>query len=571
MNASATDRAKAPLAAGAVLTALLLASTAAAQPVQLTPPPQQSPAQQAPAGAPTRLVPFGQTPPFTQTPAPTAPAGIQVEALGALSADTGGPLTPANGGLPAEAWAGTARPLADGLIATLPEQVRSAALRRALVRLFLSDLVPPAGSGGDRGFAGRRLEALARTGLLDAARDLAVAVPPSLDDGPAALALFQGRVLAGDTDTACLDGPDYVKRFADPAFQKLMIACQVRNGETAAATLGVDMLREQGNLDEPFLLLAESAAAGRTAAVKGVARPTPTQLALILASKRSPDAETRVTAPASLVALARAAEAPMPLRLAAAEQAAMLGLLAPADLGAVYQSVSIPAADLKDPLTAVQKRSGAQARALLVQALRNADSIGVKAELLRAAVDAGDAALLSGSYGAVLMQEIGQVPPGIAYGFLAPFAARVSLLQGRVDLARAWVEIARADAVSGNADPVPYQRLWPIALLNGLARPGDMPMEEWLAGVGAVPEDADATARAGSVLALLAAAGQPVDPAVADSLLLRSMGTAPTLGGGGQGGGADAGGAAGRIDPLVAARLGDAAAQGRMGETLLLT
>lgn len=577
MSASAADLRPTAILVRALTLALILgaAPAALAQPTPLGPSPlgpapvQEQPAAEAPqpqggapqpgpsqSGAPLRLVPFGQAQ-QPAAPQPTAPSGLEVEALGTLSVDGGGTLMPGSGGLPQDAWAGTPRPLAEGLIATLPERISSAAMRAALSRLLLSDIAPPAGEAGERGFAARRLERLALLGDWAGAEGFAAKVPAALEDEATARAWTTGRLLAGNAEAACAEVGENVRRFQDPVWLKFQIACQVRAGELAAATLGVDLLREQGDGDEDFLLLAESAAAGRTAPVKGVFQPTAPQLALILASKRSPEPETRVSSPAALAALARSPDVPIALRLTAAEQAASLGLLTPAELTAVYQSVSIPDNELRDPLIAIADRQGAQARALAVQALRNAASPGIKAELLRAAVAAGDLPLLSGTYGAILTQEIGQLAPSGTYAFLAPFAARTLLLQGRADLARAWVDIARAELLGGNADPALFYRLWPLAALNGLARPTDVAFAEWAEGLGATPDNTDAMARVTGVVAVMWAAGVPMDRAALDALLIQGR-TIPT------------GGAATPPDPLLAARLAEAAGEGREAEALLL-
>jgi len=508
MNASVAK------AAFPLVAALLLgvSSAAIAQQGPVPSPQGAAPGAPVPLGAPMRLVPVQPeaAAPAAQAPA-RSPQGLEVETLGALSADAGGTLEPGAGGLPADAWSGTPRPLAEALIQALPVEMPSAAMRDLSRRLLLSRVQSPAGPAGPRGLVGLRLEKLAAMGDAEGATAFTAAVPAALDDERAAEAWVATQLLAGDPAAACAQVPTFLKSFGHPVWQKYQVACAIQSGNGAEATLGIDLLREQGEKDEDFFLLAESAAAGRTAPVKGIARPTPPQMAVIALSKRGLPAETQLTDPAALVAVALSNNQPIALRLSAAERAASLGLLTPPQLAAVYQSVSIADNELKDPLPALAKREGTQARALAVQALKTESSPGTKAELLRAAVAAGTVPLLSGTYGAILIQEMGLLPPGTAYAFVAPAAARLALLQGRPDLARPWVDIARADMAAGNVDAAPFHRLWPLAAINGLARPGDVDLNDWLDTLG-VDTDPDMRARAGDVLSLLAATAVPVDP-----------------------------------------------------------
>jgi len=483
-----------------------------------------------------------------------------VQELGALSADAGGTLDPGDGGLPADAWAGTPRPLAEGLIAALPDRLSSAALRRAAQRLLLSRTDVPAGPAGPRGLAALRLEKLADLGLVADVTGFAAAVAPALEDEAAASAWFGAQLLAGDADAACARADAWLRQYPRPVWQKYGIICSVRAGEPAGITLAVDLLREQGDADETFLLLAENAAAARKAPVRGVAALTLPQLALALASGRALPAEVTADSPVGLAAIALSAEVPAETRLPAAERAAALGTLAPRALAEVYARAG-GATPPDDPLSAAAARKGPAARAILVNALRQEDIPGVKAELLRAAVSAAQGpdriALLAGAYGDLLLQELAQVPAAGSFADMAGPAITLALLQGRTDLARPWVEVARGRLAGGTGESTPFRRLWPLLGLHGLSRPGDATAEEWLAAMG-VTADADpaatgqALALAGGALALLQAAGQDVPATL----------WARTLGG--------SAGPAGLPDPVVWTRLARAGTEGSMAETLAL-
>ncbi|MFC7332686.1 hypothetical protein [Rhodocista pekingensis] len=562
MNASAAEP---PAPRARRLAALLLAGAVALPATAMAQVPASRPATP-PPGGPMRLGPpqgDGFFRPDLPEPGPEvsvgrAPAGIEVETLGTLSADGGGALDPASGGLPADLWAATPRATVERLLAGLPDRLASGAARDLARRLLLSRAVPPRGEGGPRGLTALRLEALARTGDAAAAAALADAAPAALEDEDAARAWMLTQLLAGDAaaaDAACAKAPDLLARFRHPEWQKVQIACQVRAGQAGGVTLGIDLLREQGEKDDLFFRLAEGAAAGTKAPVKGIAQPTLPQLALIRAAGRGFAGEVTVDSPAALAAVAQATDTPVPVRLAAAERAAALGALSGRDLAQVYRAVKVTPEELKDPVSAAGKRKGAEARALLIRALEGEPAPADRPGLLARAAAAGDVTLLSGGYGELLMQQVALLPPTAAAQAAAPAAARLALVQGRPDLARPWVDLVRADAASGRpAARAAWALLWPLAAVNGLSAPGEMDLAGWL-DLFRVEEDATARRQAGAVLTLLVASGVAVDPAQR----LRTL-TAP----------GDAAERGVLPDPTLWYRLEAAAAERRPGEAALL-
>lgn len=569
MTDSAAEARSRRAASAAILALTLALGGASAASAQGQAPAAQPDPAPVPPGTPMRLVPLG--PPGQAVPAPSpgtepggplsgppqglvrpdpvspsavgrAPSGVQVETLGAFSADSGGVLDAGQGGLGPDIWRGTPRAVVDRLLPSLPTAVPSAAQRALTRRLLLSSTAAPAGEGAARPLTGKRLELLARMGDPAAAR-FAAAFPAALEDDAAAQAFTAHELLAGDPAAACAQVPKHMARFKGPEWQKWQIACQVQAGQASGITLGIDLLREQGEKDDMFFRLAEGAAAGVKAPIKGLTEVTSPQLALVRASGRGLPPEATTTDPSGLVAIALSAETPAPARVAAAERAAALGVLDAQKLLQVYGAATVSDADMRAAASVAAKREGTAARTLLVRALTAEKSPAAKAELLKLAVEKADVPLLTGGYGAVLAQEIGQLQAGAGYGFMAPHAARVLLLQGRADLARPWLEVARKEPG--------FARLWPLAALHGAIRANDVDQGAWLDAMK-VESDLAARARSGAVLALLVAAGEPVDPIAR----LRTLG--------GQTAGAP-------LNPDVALwyRLEDAGLANRTGETVL--
>ncbi|HYC04003.1 MAG TPA: hypothetical protein VED40_11940 [Azospirillaceae bacterium] len=541
------------------LTALLLAGTAMAQqggPIRLGPPPSANaavqPVEPAPLPPPAAASPDQPTverQPLPDAPPPAAPgtrrpSGLEVQELGALSAEGAGPLSPNDSGFGTNLWAGTPRPLVEQLLPLVPGRSTSAATRDLARRLLLSGGAVPQGDKGKRNLAGLRLERVALMGDAAAANALVAAAEPALEDEDAARAWMDVNLLAGDRDAACGKVAGLLGRFQHPEWQMYQVVCQVQAGQAANIGLGIDLLREQGVKDDLFFRLAEATAAGQKQPVKGVTDLTPTQLALIRASGRGLPPEAKVDDPAELAALALAAETPLAVRLPAAERAAAYGALPARELATIYKAVKANPAELTDAAVASDPRKAGQARGLLYQAMTAEQDPAAKAALVARAMALSDASSLSGAYGELLAQEVAVLPPGGTLGSFAPAAARLLLLQGRPDLARGWVEQAQRDAAG-------WDRLWPLAVLGGLARPTEIDIGAWLDRLD-VANNADSRAAAGSVLALLAASGEPVD-ANARARLIGGPGIRGTV-----------------PDVTVWQRLGEAGEARRAGEAALL-
>jgi hypothetical protein len=505
--------------------------------------------------APMRLVPLGppgQTAPGTTaeaTPAPrparSAPAGIEVQSLGRLSTDAGG-LGGADS-LGPDLWRNSSRGVVEGLISLLPIRSQSAVARDLARRVLSTSGTLPSGEGGKRNFAAIRLEHLAQLGDAAASAALAEAAPVALEDESAAKAWIETQLLAGDGEAGCRKVPELIGRFPHPLWQKYQIICQVQASQAGAVGLGIDLLREQGEKDDTFFRLAEAAAGGLKQPVKGITEPSPEQLALIRASKRGLPADVKAPTAAGQAAVALTADTPVATRLAAAERAAALGTLSGRDLAQIYRLLPVPKDEIQNAASAVGKKTGIPARALLAQALIATPSPAAKAELLHLAVERADTPLLAGAYGAMLAAEAGQLSPGAGFGFVSPSIARLLLLQNRPDLARPWVELARRE--DG------FDRLWPLAALHGLVRSSEIDLASWLNRMKS-DDDAERRGRAGAVLTLLVAGGEPVDAVQR----LRTLNG--TLNGTGR--------TASQPDTTLWYRLEEAARDGRRGETVLI-
>lgn len=543
------------MGAGLMGAGLLMTGAAHAQ--------QQPPVTAEPLGAPA---PYGAP---AYGPAPRRDAGVEVASLPAAAPDGGGVIDPGQGGYPGTVWGASYRPLIERAFVGLPATSASPAVRDIVRRLALSIATPPtgmptlqpgsgSGSGGGglgikpRDFAGLRLERVALLGDVRAADDMA-RLPTALNDVGGARAWATLNLLAGD-GYACERLPDLSKRFADPEIQMASIICQARAGQTDGIALALDILREQGGKDDAFTRLAESAAGGQKGALKGLTALSAPTVALARALARGLPADLPVASVMGLGGAAAAAvvdlpDTPAPLRLAAGDRAAALGRLGAAPLADLYKAAKVSPGDLKNAVTVAAQKRGVDQRALLYQALVGEQTPSLKAKVIARAVDIGDPALLAGVWGLLLTDQLEGLIPGPDLVDLAPRAARLLLLQGQGDRARAWLAVAKA--ATDDKGQAAYRALLPLAVIGGAVPTGQTDWGQWLSALK-VEDDAQARAKAGGLLALLVACGERVDP----QALARVV---------------DAGTAAGPVPSAPAwLQLDQAATGGRQGETALL-
>jgi hypothetical protein len=485
---------RALLLAGVALS--LLAGPALAQsgaPVPLFPQAQTS--SPTPAGEAVPASPDAQAPntppqdgPSDGVGAPAAadsglrsPSGVMVEELKAPDPDSAGTLRPNEGGLPADMWAGTSRVEAEALLAGIPAGLSSPALRAATRSLLLTIADLPAGEGAARSLIALRVEALTRIGDLAGADALLDMTAEPLKDEATATAWAELTWLAGDRQRACDRVPELMGRFNHPNWQKWQMVCQIAAGNTDMALLGIDMLREQGEKDDIFFRLAEGAAAGQTAQVKGVTDPTPVQLALMLASGRLPPADLKTNGVGPLAALARAEQIALPQRVGFAERAALLGGLDATALATLYDKVD--GADPKVMTVAAARKATPLFRAQVLKALRAEPTPAAKAGLFKTAMIASGNSLQAGAYGKLLLEQTADFRLTVGFAVVAPLVARLQLMQGDAKGAAAWFNLARDD-YNANKDEGAFARLWPLAAAYGLVREVEIDKTRWVRDLG---------------------------------------------------------------------------------------
>jgi hypothetical protein len=535
------------------LAALFAATSAAAQTTTTITLPAPSASDTTSNGAPT-----------VQTlPAPaaatttTASSGIEVGTLGDVTPDYGGTLQEGGGGFPVDMWKGTDRALVERLLPELSPAASSPAMRDLTRRLLLTNAEAPAGKGGGVNLFGARADRLMAMGLSSDAAALLALQPARSTDPVSARQRVDSSLLAGDVDGAC-KAVDETRKVAsgDAAWQKAQIFCQLRAGQNDQAALGLDLLREQGQDDPAFFTLTDILSSNKSAKLDNLPAPTPLNLAMLHAANMPIPRDAAQSRDASvLAAIARDTSIDMPLRLAAAEQAAAVGSLPIDQLQLAYASVPYSPGDLGNAIEVSSHDPGPGSRAMLFQAAGVAVQTGLRAHMVDAALDR---ARRQGGYLLAVqanLQFFLPIVPTDDLSWFATDAGRALYAAGHFEQANAWLTLAQKRAAS---DPQAAAAVSSLAVYAHIAGVG--PPLAWHGAAVAKWRQAQATNSpagdpAARLFAIFEGLGEPIG------------GSWSLIGQGGTAGGATG---AGAPDPALWFNLGDAASKRRIGETVLL-
>jgi len=180
---------------------------------------------------------------------PALAQSIEVERLGAAKAFA--PGIDIAGALDSEAWQGTSAQRAARLLEGLPDNTSHPIVRDMLRRVVLSGLAPP--SGADEAFERRRIMAAQELASPDEYARFVARNPAARD--PALR--VDAYIARGDLAAAC-DISDAIQQGrAEPDWIRLRAACHELRGETAAADLARDILRDRG--EDPDLIVPKPA------------------------------------------------------------------------------------------------------------------------------------------------------------------------------------------------------------------------------------------------------------------------------------------------------------------------
>lgn len=429
--------------------------------------------------APLRLLPV--QPPQEAAPAPAAeqapaeaPAaegpGIMVQDLGQVDADSVGTMDAAAGGLGLDMWSQTPRALIERLLADLPSGMRSPAMRDLTRRLLLSTAIIPRPTDPGQettSLIGMRVQHLMDMGLIDDATAL-VAIAPGRDTDPALLkARVNARLMAFDLAGACTSGEGQADLVNDPFWQKIQVFCRAVEGNVGAAQLGAAVLEETDPEPNPvFYSLIDRLTGDPASEISSLPDPEPLELAMMRTARLELPADVLTTrTPALLRTVGVSPNAPLALRLEAAEEAAAVGAISPSLLAEIYGSVPFLPRELESPLSAAAEEPGPRSRALLYRAASVQDEPEARAAILERAVQMARDENVYPLVVRVHAQHLRSLEPAETLWWFAEEAARALYALGEPAQAEAWIAMLRSEAIRDETAKAAADRLWALAQL----------------------------------------------------------------------------------------------------------
>lgn len=442
--------------------------TERAEPAKPAPPAPPSPGAAQP-GAPAVEVPLARPPAPAQRRGYLGASTITVDSLPSLDPDSLGILNDDGRGLGADMWAGTDRATLEQLLSRLPGSVGSLTLRDLMRRLLLTTALAPEGpprpAPGAVGLLALRLQALLAMGEVESARALIDASSKRKRDALSARADVESLLLLARIQEACTAADRYLADHDSTVLSKTMIFCQAIEGQHERAALGLGLMREeQAEADPAFVILVEALAGNEEAKVTSLPSPSPLVMAMMAAAQQDLPADVAAaSAPAILRLIAMGDNAPIDVRLVAAERAASLGVI-PADAVAeLYGGMSFIDEEYERAGRMGASEYGPQGRALLYRAARRQIDPVERGRLLQRLWH------LAGRYGdyplavRLSVPVVRGIPPAPELTWFAPDAARALFAAGQRQQATVWFDVMRERA---GANSVIVTSVWPLARLS---------------------------------------------------------------------------------------------------------
>ncbi len=495
--------------------AAVRAQTTAAGPVRLTPPVQLQPAGKTvpPPAAPASS-------PIANPPKPGADPGVQVDTLKTISPDTVGILTPEEGGFGADMWFGSSGRFVETMLLRMPINVASSSMRDLMRRLLLTPAAMPPDIPGDGSHVVRRVGLLMEMGEIAAAGRLLDAIPGR--EAINQLVRYEAdiRFLTNDNARACALAAAQVTNFDSSYWQKAFIFCQALAGEQDKAALGVALLREIGVRDQAFFTLVDRLTGGDTP-LESLTDPTPLHLSMARAGKvQLPGDVVTSNKPGILRSIATSPNAPVEIRLEAAERAELAGALDVDTLRQLYTGATFSEQELANPLSRAEAESGPLSRALLYRTALVQTVPTAQAEVVARALDLAREGGRYPSTVRVFLPVLRQLPPSTELVWFAAPAIRAFLIAGDVAAAKPWFALLRAKAMFDSEASATMSSLLPVARLAGVGEVGPATGAQSLAKWWAINKGNEGgPEKAALLFSLFEAMGEPVAAELWEALL----------------------------------------------------
>lgn len=373
-----------------------------------------------------------------------------------------GYLTPATGGMPADAWKGTALGTAKRLVSALPAAPRSRALRDLQFKVMVSELVTPSpdNSPPPTLFA-RKVDKLAAMGEGENLNEM-VRAAGGYDDPTIAATTVNALMMAGEKTGACAIA--HAHPMTEPFGKRALAAC---DGETQGL----------GNvLDGPAMV------------------------SLDLAHTRLPPSVLASTQPPMMRALVANRTLPLAQRIEVAERGEGGAIIEATRLSDLYKEAIHDGVALPAPVGR---------RAQLVVAVSNATNAAEIMQSITAVYTETRGSPLFPTIARATAQGLLRLDPRPEFSNIAQEAIRGFLLLGDKRRTEAWIKLA-IDAAKNNPSTLnALEHLLPLAAIAGIENPTTLPagaIDRWYA-VMQQDDPARAAMRGNLMLELFRATG----------------------------------------------------------------
>jgi hypothetical protein len=495
---------------------------------------------------------------------------IEVSEIGGDGAIGMGTLT-GKAGLPRDIWRNTHIDTLRRLLPRMPVGSASPAMNDLARRILLSSVAAPEGQGAAEAFAYMRLERLYAAGLVEDAVSFGTLAAETHEVEGILSLLARAQMLLGEDEAACRTASRMRLQSEDPFWTRLRAYCYVQENAGPAALLTANLLEEQNHASKLYLNLIRRLANDTAGDIPGDVfqdHVTALELAMLRRSGLLPppavveSSNLAVIRTVAMINLNRPTAELVTMRLAAAEEAARRGALAPGELERIYGSVPFEPDVRSGAVGYARSNGGPWANALLYQVARAQPVAAVAAEYLTVALETTrttPAWLTLAEVYAGMRSSVPRTLDLAARGYELGLAA---LATGAIEEARAWRDVLKSSAIAeatAGAGQLGTARASETRTLGALLRIAESTQElPWQPGL------ADGWTRA-------AGQGLVSELQVARELmLLRALGYTLTPGAEAWLSAAQAQAGGYLAGPDVLHALEDAAFRSRLGETVLL-
>jgi hypothetical protein len=345
-------------------------------------------------------------------------------------------LRPSAGGMPPEAWNGTALGTAKRLVSALSPAPRSRALRDLQFKVLVSELVTPAPDGSPLPtlFA-RKVDKMAAMGEGESLNEM-VRTAGAYDDPAIAAVTVNALMMAGERGGACAIARNH--KLTEPFGRRAAVACQLVQGDSTDAQLPA------GGLDGPAMVMIE------------------------LSRARLPAAAVQSTQPPMMRALVANRSLPLATRLEIAERGEALAIIEATRLSDLYAQAVRDGAALPGPMAR---------RAQLVAAVSAAATGPQIVQSIAAVYAETRGSPLFPTLARATAAGLLRLSPRPEFAGVAQEAIRGFLLLGDKKLTEAWVKLAVNSALNKN-DPATIDaldHLMPLVAVAGVDNPRSLP------------------------------------------------------------------------------------------------